>query len=497
MAELSVEELQYLSFIANWRKTTKDRPGQRWKRNDSSWNTWLILAGRGWGKTRTGSQWVSEHAMADKNQIIGVVAPTHAMLMNVCFEGESGILARLPKLLIADYVKSPTPTITLINGSQIQGFSAQDPERLRGIQWHGCWCDEFGAWDYPTMSMNMVKMCNRLGQHPQLLITTTPKPLKIFRNIMDDEKTRITRGNTYENRKNLAPTFFDEIVKFEGTQIGRQEIYGELLDMEESGIFKRSWLNVWPCKQEQPGVPWKLRTKLPFPKLYYVLQSYDTAFTERTMNDPTAMTCWGVFRPKTDGPFALMLLDAWRDWLQYPDLRIKAFDEWGMAYGENEKTVDLVLIEDKGSGITLRQEMHRAGIPCVPYNPGAADKIQRAHAASPYVKQGFLWMPESSKVEGTVRAWADPFVSEFCSFGPATYAAMLKNKNKAQELMFNKKEAADGKAADDGAEHDDYVDTATQAIAWFRDSEWIRMPKDPGWDHVDEELEREVNPYAQ
>lgn len=512
LAQLSVEELRYILYKATWRKATKDRPGQRWWGKGAlvsstpfsspadrvnKWNTWLILAGRGWGKTRTGAQWLCETALDNPNLILAVVAPTHDLLLKVCIEGESGILSRLPKELIADYVKSPSPLITLKNGSVIQGYSAQDPERLRGPQFHGVWCDELGAWDYPKMALDMVKMCNRLGEHPQLVITTTPKPLKIFRTIMNGDFVKVTRGSTFENRDNLAKTFFQELVQFEGTQIGRQELYGELLDMEESGIFKRSWIKTWASKEDQPERKWKDRTKRPFPKIHYVVQSYDTAFTKDTMNDPTACSVWGLFRPYPDKAiWGVMLLDAWRDWLSYPELRKKVVDDFDVTYGPDAKGVDLVLLEEKGSGISLNQDLQRAHIPVQTYIPDE-DKIARAHARSPYVKQGFLWIPESSKVEGAFAKWAQPFIEELCSFGPATYAAMVKQKRKQGEMLLADKGA---KKAKDGTEqtvdeHDDWVDTTTQMLAWLVDSGILVMKEDER-DEDDMEPVKVQNPYG-
>lgn len=467
LAELPTIELRRLAFKADW--VLKARPKQCAPRGD--WRTWMILSGRGWGKTRVGGQWACEKALSAPNLLVAVIAPTHDLLMKVCFEGESGIMSILDPELIENYNKSSS-IIYLKNGSQIQGYSAQEPERLRGPQFHYCWADEFAAWQYIQSAHEMLTMCLRLGTHPQLVITTTPKPIKLIRDLMKAEGTITTRGTTYENKANLAPTFFNEIAKYEGTQIGRQELMGEMLDFEESGIFKRSWFKLWP--RDLPDEAKKklqlLDGSIPFPKLQYVMQSYDTAFKIKVMNDPSACSVWGVFRPHDKAPLSAMLLDCWSERMIYPDLRARVQKEYNCTYGPDDKKVDLALIEDKGSGQSLVQDLNRAGIPAMPYNPGRADKIERAHGVSHFVKQGFIWLPESAKIEGTVRNWAQPFVDQVCQFGPDT--------------------------VDQEGEHDDFVDTLTQALAWLRDSEMLRMPKDPVDDLLDEEPMPYRNPYA-
>ena len=201
---------------------------------------------------------------------------------------------------------------------------------------------------------------------------------------------------------NLAPTFFDAISQYEGTQLGRQELYAELLDPEEGGIIKRAWFRVWPEGKA-------------FPDFQYIIQSYDTAFTEKVNNDPTACTVWGVFKPE-DKPTSVMLLDCWQEHLTYPDLKPRVIDDYSAVYGEPGKKVDLVLIEEKGSGISLIQDLQRAGVFVRAYNPGRADKIQRLHLVSNIIAAGRVYLPESSRFEGQFRDWCEPFLNQVCSF---------------------------------------------------------------------------------
>ena len=451
LCELPYDQLEMLLYRTEWRRTA--RPEQLPPKGN--WNTWSIIAGRGFGKTRTGAEDCVWYEQRHPGHLYAVIAPTHDLLQKVNFEGESGILSRMPPSSILNYNKSDM-TLTLKNGAQIQGFSAQDPERLRGPQWHRVWCDEFAAWDYPQRALDNIRFALRLGRKPRMLITTTPKPIKPIRTIITDTMTHVTRGSTYDNKKNLPDSFFDEITKYEGTDIGRQEIHGEVLDFEEAGILKRSWFRLWPANRD-------------FPRIYYVLQSYDTAYKKGVENDPTACTTWGIFRPDDNSPFNLMLLDGWSEKMEYPELRKKAATDYHNTYGPKDSPVDVVLIEDKSSGQSLIQDLNRAGVPVVPYNPGRADKLMRTHAISHLVKQGFIWLPESAKLPGTVRKWAEPFLQQVCQFGPMTF--------------------------EEEGEEDDYVDTFTQALAWLRDSDWLRMPKDPVYEN-DEEPKPKYNPYA-
>jgi predicted phage terminase large subunit-like protein len=217
--------------------------------------------------------------------------------------------------------------------------------------------------------------------------------------------------------------------------------------------------------------------KKPFPKFEYIIQSYDCAYTEKTINDPTACLVFGVFKP-TDGPMSVMLIDAWQERMQYPDLRKKVQEEYEVSYGADSesdtgefvkgKRVDLILVEDKASGISLIQDMQRAHLPVRAYNPGRADKVQRLSIVANIIAHGRVWIPESSVRRGYVRDWAEGFVSQICSFPEAT--------------------------------HDDYVDACTQALRYLRDAGMLEIdprPYDPSEDYADAyEYKERVNPYS-
>lgn len=423
------------------------------------WDIWLMLAGRGAGKTRTAAEQLGWWAWENPNTRWLVSAPTSADVRSTCFEGDSGLLSVIPPLLIKDYNKALHELI-LINGSLIKGIPASEPERFRGPQFHGGWLDEVAAWEYLQDAWDMLQFGMRLGKKVRLICTTTPKPKDLIIDLVgrEGDDVVITRASTYANIDNLADNFKKQILQYEGTKLGRQEIYAEILDPEDSGIVKRDMFRLWPNGKE-------------FPKFEYIVQSYDCAYTEKTLNDPTACITFGVFKP-LDGPMSVMVIDCWQDRLQYPDLRPKVIEEYETVYGEgkDKKRVDLILVEDKSAGISLIQDLQRAHLPVMAYNPGRADKMQRLNIVSNIIARGRVWIPESSKRKGYVRDWAEGFVSQICSFPEAT--------------------------------HDDFVDAATQCLRYLRDAGWLDIDPPPPEaydedDYADSGMSsKRVNPYA-
>ena len=327
-----------------------------------------------------------------------------------------------------------------------------------GIVVHNC--DELAAWDYLQDAWDQIMFGVRLGKRTRILCTTTPKPKDLIVELVgrEGDDVHLTTASTYSNIDNLAPSFQKQILQYEGTKLGRQEIYAEIIDPEESGIVKRDMIKLWP-------------TDKPFPRFEFIIQSYDCATSEKTQNDPTAMSTWGVFKP-TDGPMSVMLIDCWQDRLQYPDLRPKVQDEYEVVFGEGKdrKRVDLILIEDKSAGISLIQDLQRAHLPVRAYNPGKADKMQRLNIVSSLFVRGRVWMPESSQRPGYVRDWAEPLLSQLCSFPDTT--------------------------------HDDFVDSTTQALRYLRDAGFIDIDGAPPELYDEDDLidaggKRRVNPYAE
>jgi len=421
------------------------------------WSVWLMCAGRGAGKTRSAAENLAWWAWEQPNTRWLVSAPTSSDLRATCFEGDSGLMSVIPPELIKDYNKSLHELI-LINGSLIKGIPASEPERFRGPQFHGGWLDELAAWEYLQESWDMIQFGIRLGKHTRLIASTTPKPKDVVMDLIarEGDDVVITRASTYSNIDNLAPSFKKQILSYEGTNLGRQEIHAEIIDPEEGGIVKRDWFRLWPDGRE-------------FPKFEYIVQSMDVATSEKTQNDPTAHITFGVFKP-TDGGMCVMVIDCWQDRLQYPDLRPRIVDEYETVYGDGreKKRVDVLLIEDKSAGISLIQDLRRAGLPVIPWNPGKADKIQRLSIVSNIIKAGRVWVPESSKRKGFVRDWAEGMVSQVCSF-PETA-------------------------------HDDFVDAMSQALRYLRDAGWLTIDFPKEWvdedDYADANPRKAENPYA-
>ncbi len=215
----------------------------RWRLNarptqvlpDGDWTTWCIKAGRGWGKTRVGAETVRE--WKEDNPIIHLVARTAADARDVMVEGESGLLACSPNYDMPKYEPSKR-RVTWNNGAKAILFSAEEPDALRGPQCYKAWADELASWKYDSQAWDNLQMGLRIGQKPQCVVTTTPKPTKLMRTILKDKNTHVTNGTTYENRANLAGAFFEFVIKkYEGTTVGRQELNAEMLEDVEGALW--------------------------------------------------------------------------------------------------------------------------------------------------------------------------------------------------------------------------------------------------------------------
>jgi predicted phage terminase large subunit-like protein len=249
------------------------------------WAVWLILAGRGWGKTRTGGADAALYALKNPNTRVAVVVPTFGDLKRVAFGGESGILSYLPReCLLAGRGQGYNNTvqeIRLFNGSIIQGFAATEPERLRGPQFHRAWCDEIAAWPYPE-TFDQLMFGLRLGENPQCVITTTPKPTPLIKNLLKRTGTVITRGSTFDNADNLAAGALTQLKeKYEGTRLGRQELYAEVLEDIEGALW--NWNMIESSRVKPENVP----------DLQRVVVAVDPAVTNTETSDETGIIVAG------------------------------------------------------------------------------------------------------------------------------------------------------------------------------------------------------------
>lgn len=254
--------------------------------------------------------------------------------------------------------------------------------------------------------------------------------------------------------------FSEKTVKELEKTLGEYATAGQLQQRPSpagGGILKVDHFQLWPHDKELPTIE-------------YVVQSLDPAYTEKTTNDPSAFGAYGVFTH--NGRRGAMLLDCWADHLTFPDLRSKLVEEWHALYGKTSsrkgKKADALLIEAKASGLSLIQDLRQANLPAVPYNPGSADKVNRAHQASPILELDCIWIPESAKEPGKPVTWARAFLKEL-------------------EVFPN-------------GENDDQVDQFTQAMIFLRDNGWFELAyAEP--DEVEDrdyyaEKKKRVNPYA-
>lgn len=497
LAKLSERDLTALTWRMEWE--AKAHLHQRMPAGDW-WTIWMMLAGRGAGKTRGAAEEIGWYAWRHPGERILVTAPTSEDVRTVCFEGESGLLAAIPRALIKSYTMKPSEII-LHNGAMLHGIPASEPDRLRGPQWHACWAEELASWQYDREAFDMIMFALRLGQRPWMIVTTTPKPKALIRDLIKRESKDVTvvRASTYANMKHLAPTFRDQLLRYEGTQLGRQEIHAEVLDPEEQGIVKRSQIRMWPASK-------------PLPWFEYIVMSLDGALTEetrdKTTGDPDYSACgvWGLFQYERRAN--AMLIDAWQARLGFPDLMTRLRDEMKSEYGQMEvpilrpligpamvaletKKIDLLIVEDIGVGRSARQQLAAQGIFAFAYNPGRAKKLDRLHAVSHLFAGGasgglgVVWMTEGRRPDpkapgqyihtGDFSSWATPVIDQLCTF-----------------------------SGEGSIPHDDHVDQTTQALRVLSDRNMLDTIRQKTPAELERDLERKAgaprdvpqNPYA-
>ncbi len=216
------------------------RPSQ--KAPEGDWLTWLILAGRGWGKTRTGAEWVREQVYAGRKRI-ALVAETQKDLEQVMVEGDSGLLSIFPPHERPTYKKKPVE-ITFHTGAVALGYNATEPDQLRGPQFDAAWCDELAKWRYARETWDMLQFGLRLGSDPRQCVTTTPRAIPLVKELVKAPTTATTRGVTSDNAVNLAASFLQVVTeKYAGTRLGRQELAAEILDDIPGAIWAREWID--------------------------------------------------------------------------------------------------------------------------------------------------------------------------------------------------------------------------------------------------------------
>jgi predicted phage terminase large subunit-like protein len=262
-----------------WR--SKARPSQLPPPGD--WNGWGLLGGRGLGKTWVGSNYTNE--LAQTVSRIALIGATAADVRDTMIEGESGILRTAPSWFTPTYEPSKR-RIEWPNGAQAAAFSAEESERLRGPQFSFLWADELCAWQNAQAVWDMAMFALRIGDHPRWLFTTTPKPIKLLRELLarEGKDVTITRGSTFENAANLAPSFLEAIkARYGGTRIGRQELNAELLSDTPGAL--------WTCDMiEKARIP----SPLPPSSLERIVVAIDPAVSNNEGSDETGIVVAGI-----------------------------------------------------------------------------------------------------------------------------------------------------------------------------------------------------------
>jgi phage terminase large subunit-like protein len=207
------------------------------------WTTWLYMGGRGAGKTRAGAEWIRARVASGAAKRIALVAATFSEARDVMIEGESGLLAISSPLDRPLFVKSKR-RLAWPNGAIAICYSDDEPDMLRGAQNDTAWCDELAKWKHLEHTFDNLQLGLRLGARPQQAITTTPRTRKGLKAILARSDTVVTRGSTHDNRDNLAPAFFKDVIRrYEGTRFGRQEINAEFLDDVPGALWTRAMLD--------------------------------------------------------------------------------------------------------------------------------------------------------------------------------------------------------------------------------------------------------------
>ena len=361
---------------------------------EGDWFIWLYLAGRGAGKTRAGSEWVLSR-IRDGCCRGGLIAPTAADARDVIVEGESGIKSVAKEsdfttsgewLGVPEYEPSKR-RLTWKNGAVCFTYSADKPERLRGPQHDFLWGDELCAWRRPE-AWDLAMMGLRLGENPTVFVSTTPKPIKLIKNLIKDPACVVTRGTTYSNRDNLPSKFFDSIIKkYEGTRFGLQELEGVLLEEAEGALWSYSLI-----EETRITDPVSLDT------LKRVVVAVDPAITATDTSDETGIVVCAL---RNDG-HGLVLSDLSGRYSpgKWSKIVVDAFDKW---------KADSVVAEGNQGGdmvkYTLRTQRNSLPIRVVHASRG---KRTRADPIAAYFER------KEAHIVGTLRDLED----QLCSWEP-------------------------------------------------------------------------------
>jgi len=280
LERLSDEDVKILSYL--W----PVRAGHKQYCQPGSWTNWLMMGGRGAGKTRAGAEWVRGMVSGDPMFTAGpvgriaLVGETYAAVRDVMIEGESGLLAVHSAKSRPRWISSKRQLVW-DNGAIAQVFTSEEPDGLRGPQFGAAWCDELAKWSNMEETWNMLQFALRLGDYPRQVITTTPRPVDLLKKLIADKRTVLSHSTTRENSANLAAGFLERIVgEYEGTRLGRQELEGELIEDRADALWKRPQLEA-------------LRVKTT-PQLHRIVVAVDPPITAHKGSDACGIVVVGL-----------------------------------------------------------------------------------------------------------------------------------------------------------------------------------------------------------
>jgi phage terminase large subunit-like protein len=379
VSTLSDEQSERLWFDwVSWARTAQLPPS-------GDWTTWLMLGGRGSGKTRAGAEWVRARAAdPDLGGPIALVGETMEQARAVMVEGESGLLAIHPDDERPKFDRSRN-ALKWPNGNEALLMSGSEPERFRGPQFAVGWCDEVGKWPNAEAAWDMLQFGLRLGQNPQQVATTTPRPTRLIKRLLADPLTVVTRMRTADNKKMLARSFLGEIVgRYGGTHLGRQELDGELIEDLPDAMWKRSELEAARLSER--------------PALQRIVVAVDPPVTGHKRSDGC-----GIVVAATCDTGAVVLCD--RSLKPAPPLRwaqaaVRAFKDY---------QADAVVAEVNQGGDLVKEMLRQVdpNVPVIAVHATRGKWLRAEPVAALYAQQKIRHMAGLSELE-----------DEMCSFGP-------------------------------------------------------------------------------
>jgi phage terminase large subunit-like protein len=355
------------------------------------WTLWLMLGGRGAGKTRTGSEWVRGIALGEPDfadaphRRIALIGETFADARNVMIEGPAGILA------VHARHERPTwsPSLRKLewpNGAVAYVFSAEDPDSLRGPQFEAAWADELAKWKHVEETWDMLQFGLRLGQHPRQMVTTTPRPIPLLKRFLADPSVAVSRARTSDNAANLAPAFLETVVgRYSGTRLGRQELDGDIIEDRADALWTRDMIEA--CRLEAA------------PPLMRIVVAVDPPATSSKRADACGIVAAGI----DEGGIAYVLEDSSASGLKPPEWAAKAVALYRRLQAD-------ALIVETNQGGEMATSVIREVDPAVPVVSVRATrgKYLRAEPVSVLYAQGRV------RHVGALPELED----ELCDFGP-------------------------------------------------------------------------------